>query len=364
MSTSSKSKSVFLIGPGLVGREILDLLLAEQYSVTTLVRRESYAAEIRESAAAAGAQVQTVVASLDDSSTIQAQTVVHDVVIHTATADHLASVEAVIAGVEARARLGKQTIFIHTSGTSLLSDDSRGEYRGDRIFDDARPQDIDALPDTAAHREIDLAIVRARDRLASAGARAKLAIVIPPLIYGLNPKYGRLSIQLPTLTRFALKHGYAGHVGKGASVWSDIHVFDLARAYVVLLHWLERDDSDAADDLRANPYFFCESGHDFSWADAAAVIGKELHNAGRIPSPVPTPIPVQNYDDLFGHFTPWVVGSNSRSRATRLRSLGWEPREKSLFDSLTQDEIPLILQENLDTFHGYAGVAVSGVMPP
>jgi len=62
--------------------------------------------------------------------------------------------------------------------------------------------------------------------------------------------------------RFALKHGYAGHVGKGLSVWSEIHVFDLARAYVTLLHWLE--DTDAAKVLE-NPYFFCENGHEFAW---------------------------------------------------------------------------------------------------
>jgi len=42
--------------------------------------------------------------------------------------------------------------------------------------------------------------------------------MIPPLIYGFNPKHARLSIQIPTLTRWAIKHGYAAHVGEGLSV--------------------------------------------------------------------------------------------------------------------------------------------------
>lgn len=56
-----------------------------------------------------------------------------------------------------------------------------------------------------------------------------------PEIYGFNPKHRRLTIQIPAIARAALKHGYAGHVGKGLSVESQIHVPDLARAYIVLL---------------------------------------------------------------------------------------------------------------------------------
>ncbi|OAP58163.1 hypothetical protein AYL99_07253 [Fonsecaea erecta] len=345
MATSGKS--VFLIGPGFIGREVLDLLLAEKYAVTTLTRRENYAAELQQSGA------KTVLGSLDDRDTIIKQTVASDIVIHTATADHLPSVEAVIAGIEERAGQGKQTIFIHTSGTSLLSDDAKGEYKSDKIFYDDKPEDIDALPDSASHRLIDLAIVRGRQRL---GNKAKMVIMIPPLIYGANPKYKRLSIQLPTLTRFALKHGYAGYVGKGASVWSEIHVVDLARGYLTLLHWLEQTD---ASKVLENPYFFCENGREFAWKDAVAQIAKALHAAGRLKSPEPKSIPESDFDDLFGKYTAWVVGSNSRSRANRLRALGWEPKEKDLMASLVEDEVPLLCQETGE-FRGYAGVAASG----
>ncbi|KEF57254.1 uncharacterized protein A1O9_05171 [Exophiala aquamarina CBS 119918] len=343
-------KNVFLIGPGFIGREVLDLLLAEGYSVTALVRRESSAKELEQDGA------KTVLGGLDDSEIITKHTIASDIVIHTATADHLPSVQAVIQGVEDRAKDNKKTIFIHTSGTSLLSDDAKGQFKGEKIYSDNRQDEIDALPDTASHRLIDLAILRAAKRLTSAGAR--LAIMTPPLIYGKSPKYNRLSIQLPTLTRFALKHGYAGQVGKGASVWSQIHVIDLARAYITLLHWLE---AASADEILKFPYFFCENGHEAAWADAVAVIGKALHAAGRIESPVPKTIPEDLYGDLFGKASAWVVASNSRSRAAKLREFGWEPKEKGLFESLVEDEIPLILQETGE-FNGYGRPVVSGAI--
>lgn len=340
-------KSVFLIGPGFIGREVLDLLFSESYTVTALTRRESYATELQEQSGAA-----SVIGSLDDREIIVNQTVASDIVIHTATADHLPSVEAVITGIEQRASQGKSTIFIHTSGTSLLSDEAKGDYKGDKIYYDDKPEDIDALPDTASHRKIDLTIVRARQKLSK---HAKMAIMIPPMIYGVNSKYNRLSIQLPTLTRFALKHGYAGHVGKGKSVWSEIHVLDLARGYVSLLHWLEATD---AGKVLENPYFFCENGHEFAWGDAVATIAKALHDAGRIRSAETNTIPQSEYGDLFGKPSSEVVGSNSRSRANRLRQLGWEPREKRMTESLVEDEIPIILEEKGE-FHGYSAPVVS-----
>ncbi|KAK5053151.1 hypothetical protein LTR84_002125 [Exophiala bonariae] len=339
-------KNVFLIGPGFIGREVLDLLLAEGYSVTTLTRRESYAKELEQSGA------KTVAGNLDDSGIITQHTIASDIVIHTATADHLPSVQAVIEGVDRRARDNKKTIFIHTSGTSLLSDDSKGQYKGDKIFPDDDQDTLDALPDSASHRMIDLAILQARHRLSP---NAKMAIMTPPLIYGVNPKYKRLSIQLPTLTRFAIKHGYAGHVGKGASVWSVIHVLDLARGYIALLHWLEKA---SADEVLKTPYIFCENGSEIAWREPVVAIGKALHAAGRIQSPETKEIPETDFVDLFDKGTAWVVASNSRSRARKLRELGWEPKEKGVLESLVEDEIPIILKET-GQFNGYKGPVVS-----
>lgn len=341
------AKKVFLIGPGFIGAEVLNLLVNEGYEVTTLVRRETYAAEISKWGA------NTVLGSLDDKSLIEKHASESNIVIHTATADHLPSVEAVLDAVQKRASNGESTIFIHTSGASQLSDDSEGGFKGEKIFSDDQPESINALPDSASHREIDLAILKARKALST---NAKIAIVLPPLIYGVGKRSGRLSIQLPTMVRFAMKHGYAAYVGKGLSVWSQVHVGDLAKGYMLLLRWME---TSKPEDVLENPYFFCENGTEISWGEAATEIGKALYKAGRVDEPAARSVPPELYDDLFGKYTAWVIGSNSRSRGARLRELGWSPTEKGTLESLRVDEIPLLLKENAD-FHGYAGVAASG----
>ncbi|OCK76829.1 NAD(P)-binding protein [Lepidopterella palustris CBS 459.81] len=326
-------KTVFLIGPGFIGWNVLELLVNEGYTVSALVRRKEHAMSIHKSGAL------TIEGSLDDHDLIAEHSVKNDIVFHTATADHLPSVQAVLDGIKQRARDGKSTIFIHTSGTGVLDDHALGEFKGEKVYSDDKPEDIDALPDDAPHRPIDLAIVNAAKEL---GEKAKLAIMIPPTIYGFNPKHNRLSSQIPFITRFALKHGYAGHVGKGLSVESQIHVCDLARAYIFVLHYME---CTSPQELLVNPYFFCENGKEFSWQEVAEQVGKALHAKGLIKDPRPVSFPEAEWDDLYGDITGAVIGLNSRSRAVRLRQLGWTPREKGMWESFEQDELPAILAE-------------------
>jgi nucleoside-diphosphate-sugar epimerase len=248
---ASQGNNVFLIGPGYIGREVIDRLLENGYTVTTLVRRKEAIQELDD------ARIKTIMGSIDDAALITEQTAKSDIVFHTATADHIDSVEAVIAGIDQRANQGLFTIYIHTSGCSFLSDDSNGEYKSDMIYSDKKPEDMDARPDSASHRMIDLAIIKARQRL---GKKAKLFIMLPPLIYGAT-HHGRLSIQVITMARFAIKHKYAGYAGKGKSVWCPVHVKDLSYGYLTMLRWLENSPAESALE---HPYFFCENGEEIS----------------------------------------------------------------------------------------------------
>lgn len=121
-------------------------------------------------------------------------------------------------------------------------------------------------------------------------------------------------------------------------------MLDLARAYVVLLHHMEQA---TPAQLLENPYYFCEcTGDDEpSWRDVASAIGEGLHKAGKIKDPQPKTVPEDLYDDLFGEITPAIIGLNSRSRAVRLRELGWYPIEKGWKKSYLEDELPAILKE-------------------
>jgi nucleoside-diphosphate-sugar epimerase len=341
-------KKVLIVGPGFIGWNVLELLISEGYTVTGYVRRKEHAKQIEASGAS------SVLGDLDDTDLITNQTFDHDIVFHTATADHKPSAKAILEGVRQRAMIsGQSTIYIHTSGTSVLDDGAHGAFKGEKVYHDNIREEIDSVPEDAPHRPIDLAIVEAQEAI---GEAAKIAIMIPPLIYGFNSRHKRLTIQIPTITRFALKHGFAGHIGKGLPVESQIHVMDLARAYIVLLHWMEQAHPT---ELLSNPYFFCENGYGASWKEVATEVGKGLHAAGKIKDPAPRTIPEDMYQDLFGRYSSAVIGLNSRSRAVRLREMGWQPREKGVWESYREDELPEILKEERKEFHGYGGTAAS-----
>jgi nucleoside-diphosphate-sugar epimerase len=304
-----------------------------------LVRREEAKASLEKLGS------KTILGSLDDGDVIRAATTAADIVIHTATADHLPSAASVLDGIAERAKAGKSAIYIHTSGCGAITDGSNGDHAHDMIYQDDKPETIDSIADDAPHRSIDLAILRSRSEL---GAKAKISIVLPPVIYGLG-KGNRLSIQIPTMARFAVKHGYAGYVGGGKAVWGQVHVADLARGYLTILHYME---STPGDKILENPYFFIENGEEYSWERCAEEIGKALQKAGKLQDPTPRQIPSDLYSYLFGEWSLPVIGQSARNRANRLRTLGWKPQEKSTFESLLTDELPIILAEKSE-FQGY-----------
>ena len=78
----------------------------------------------------------------------------------------------------------------------------------------------------------------------------------------------------------------------------------------------------------------------------AEAIGKALHTKGLIKDAKPREYSKEDWSDLWGEDTPCIIGLNSRSRAVRLRELGWEPKEKGIWESFNQDELPAILAES------------------
>ena len=52
-----------------------------------------------------------------------------------------------------------------------MTDDARGMYTSDKVYHDSRPEEIESLPDTAFHRNVDLAIIDADNQGALTLAR-------------------------------------------------------------------------------------------------------------------------------------------------------------------------------------------------
>jgi hypothetical protein len=111
----------------------------------------------------------------------------------------------------------------------LTEQDAKGAYPTETIYSDLRANPtakppllfIDSLPDTAFHRNVDLAIVEADKQ-----AQIRAFIILPSTIYGINKTEvaergigNPQSQQVPTLIRASIDRGRSGMVGNGQNIW-------------------------------------------------------------------------------------------------------------------------------------------------
>lgn len=217
MSTTTTKAPLFLLGVGFIGGSVLQSLIdSKQYDISALTRSEAQATRLKELG------VKPIFGTLHDEELIAETTLKNDIIIHAATADDIPSVRAILAGLAKRPASSPRAHYIHTSGSeclfsfvhpseqhtvhfgptsvtplslslhcSMLTNrplSTAGLLTGTDdnsfIFSDKRPKDIDALPDTASHRDVDLLIKNAVDSGKIGNARA--AIILPPLIYGIG----------------------------------------------------------------------------------------------------------------------------------------------------------------------------------
>ncbi|KAJ3096908.1 hypothetical protein HK100_005470 [Physocladia obscura] len=252
----------------------------------------------------------------------------YDIVINTADAcDDLPAIQAILRGLGARAISNRfdgsvtVPVLIHCSGTGVIMDSALGEpdVDGKTIYADDDIAKITAIPPTNIHRDVDLIVAGAESSF-----RIKTVTFVPPLVYGLGRGlFKRHSGQIPGLIRNCLANGQAEFIGKGLSKWSNVHVVDLAQAF---LHILCRVicDPDSVD----NGYYFAESG-ELSWkemaqgvADAAAKNAPvNLKSKIAVSLQLETDAKIRFPNELARHF----YSSNSRSRAVKIRKLGWTP---------------------------------------
>ncbi|OSC98263.1 NAD-P-binding protein [Trametes coccinea BRFM310] len=348
MSASDSKLKIFFTGAtGYIGGSVLQRLIqhpkASTFEITALVRSAEKAKALKEKFG-----VNAVVGSYAERDKLETLAGDADVVFSCADADDLAAVQAFIQGMKGhKERTGKRPLFIHTSGTGVLTDHANGRYASDKIYHDSRLEEMESLPDTQLHRNVDLAIIAA-----DKNGWLYSYIVTPSTIYGLarGPLFdsglaNRHSAQIPGLIKASLARGRGGVVGEGKPIWNDVHVDDLAEFYALLFDKVV-DDPEGAPHGRTGIYLLENGEH--TWYDISKAIAEAMVALGLSSSDQPTPFTDEEMARFFGSVENGYqqVGQNSRGRGEQARALGWKPKysTEDMLKSI-KPEVEAILKE-------------------
>jgi nucleoside-diphosphate-sugar epimerase len=299
-------ETIFITGAsGYIGGSVALKLINTGSRVRGLVRTEENAALLSQLG------VEPVVGDLNDADLLVREAQAADGVINAASADHPASVQALLKGLE-----GSSKPFIHTSGSSIVGDDVRGSQKSELIFDEATPLVVQPLKQP--RHDIDLMVLEA----ATHGVRS--IVICPSLIYGqgrgLNPK----SVQIPFLAENARQQGVVQIVGAGQNVWSNVHIDDVVDLYLLCLA-----------NAPAGAFYFAANG-EASFEQMGRALAQRLGLA-KVESLNPD-IAAQRWGVPRAYYS---FGSNSRVRSVRARQeLGWMPRHTSAIDWIL-NEMPV-----------------------
>jgi nucleoside-diphosphate-sugar epimerase len=287
---------IFITGAGgYIGGSVAAALIKKGHSVRGLTRSESLAEQLQ----AYG--IDPVIGSLDDFELLMEQARQSDAVINTANADHLGAVEALIAGLK-----GTGKALIHTSGSSIVGDDARGEFVSDAVYSEDTPLVVDARKQ--ARRNIDLLVIDA------CKFNIRSSVIIPSLIYGYGTGKNKSSIQIPFLVNNSIEAGEVQIVGKGFNTWSNVHIDDLVDLYCLVL-----------EDAPAGSFYFAENG-EASFLSIAEAISERL-SINKIVHLSPE-VAIEKWGVARALFT---FGSNSRVRSVHAqRDINWKPKHASV----------------------------------
>lgn len=205
------------------------------------------------------------------------------VAVHTAVGWHTPSAVAILKGLGARkqrqASDTSKVHYLHISATSNISDRPlTAGYVESRTFSDE--EDIYSSEkyrqscEVYMKRTTDIAVVEADEALG-----VDTYIVMGPTLFGLGTgPFNRCTMPIVSMIEAAKQNGACPVIGDGKSVWSRVHIRDLADLYDVMLRRIAegRDDENMPNGRKG--IYFAETG-EHSWLEYSqklAKAGKEL----------------------------------------------------------------------------------------
>lgn len=290
---------VFVTGTtGYIGGSVAKVLIEAGHEVYGLVRNPDKVELLKQIG------VEPVLGTLEDTDLLTKYARLSDAVIHTADSDHRIAVETFITALR-----GSGKPFLHTSGSSVVGDDARGDYESEQIYDEETPfVPMDIRKDRVVINEL--------VRKAGIDEWVRGIVIVPSMIYGDALGLPTESDQLPQIIRKSREMGAGVHVGKGVNRWSNVHIKDLAQLYLLAL---EKAPSAS--------YFFAENGEE-SYREIAKSVSEALGFEGKTIS-----WPADHAIEELGDWARFAIASNSRVRAVHARNLlGWNPVEKPILN--------------------------------
>lgn len=298
--------TIFITGAsGYIGGTIAERLIKAGTRVRGLVRGQANADCL------SNRGIEPVIGDLNDEDLLIREASKADGVINAASADHAASVQALIKGLA-----GTSKPLLHTSGSSIIGDDVRGGQRSESIFDEYTPLVVQELKQP--RRNIDLMV------LGASAKNVRSVVICPSLIYGQGKGLNQKSVQIPFLAANAQKQGVVQIVGPGLNVWSNVHIDDVVNLYLLALV-----------KAPAGAFYFAENG-EASFLQIGNALAKRLGLA-KVESLEPEAA-AQRWGAARAYYS---FGSNSRVRSVRARQeLGWMPSHISAVDWIL-NEMPI-----------------------
>lgn len=296
---------VFVTGAsGYLGGSISQRLLEHGHEVLGLVRNAENAALLKQRG------IKPLLGSLDDAASLSKGALHCDATINAANSDHYFAAQTLISAMKDSGKT-----LIHTSGSSIICDDAKGETSIDKVFDETTP--FTPMLHRAPRIQIDRLV-----RTAGVESGIRALVICPSMVYGRGLGLHLDSDQLPKLINKSRELQAGVYIGAGAPIWSNIHISDLADLYVAAL---ERATSGAI--------FYSENG-EASFKEIAAAVSDALGFGGKVIS-----WPFEKAFAELGGFAQVALATNARIRAVNARQgLGWKPHGPSLADAL-RDEL-------------------------
>ncbi|TDV09541.1 NAD-dependent epimerase/dehydratase family protein [Paraburkholderia caballeronis] len=288
---------IFVTGAsGFIGGSIAAGLAQAGHQVRGLARRRERFPALQKLG------IDPVEGDLDDRTQLVAEARAADAVINAADSDHRSAVEALLDGLE-----GSDKVLLHTSGSSIVGDASGGEPTDRIYYEYALPEPtVDKAPRVAIDNLV----------LAAAARGVRGSVLCNTLIYGVGAVPDTASVQLPRLIRQAQKSGVMRHVGRGANIWSNVHIDDVVELYRLAL---ERSP--------AGTFYFVDSG-EASFREMTTALADVMKLGAPQDWPLEDAIREWGYE-----MASYGLGSNSRVRGQRARELlGWQPKRTSVTD--------------------------------